>query len=202
MKFIPVCAAFIVTASASSFSFADTTPSYFDGFHLGAGIETQDLSVHSAPAGLAGPIKANSDGVNAHLAASWDKAIDAKWVVGVEASTDFGGARNLSTAGTNGVMAVKPGAAWALSARGGYLVTPDLLAYLRAGYEQQDLKRTIAFTDTTTSQSDKASGGALLGVGLEKSISDRFGVRAEYDRDDLTHGVSENNLVLSLHYKL
>ena len=202
MKFIPVCAAFIVTASASSFSLADTMPSYFDGFHLGAGIETQDLSVHSAPVGLAGPIKANSDGVNAHLAASWDKAIDTRWVVGAEASTDFGGARSLSASGANGVMNVQPGAAWALSARGGYLVTPSLLTYLRAGYEQQDLKRTIDFTSNTTSQSDKASGGALLGVGLEKAISDRFGVRAEYDRDDLTHGVSENNLVLSLHYKL
>lgn len=78
------------------------------------------------------------------------------------------------------------GNAWTLGGRFGYLVAPDALAYVLAGYTRFEFSDwSIAFDDLSASGGSSNYDGYTVGLGFEKLIGGNFAMRAEYRYSDM-----------------
>ncbi|MBA4492304.1 outer membrane beta-barrel protein [Paracoccus sp. S1E-3] len=140
--------------------------------------------------GDAGELKLK--GVNGGIRAGYRWQRDA-WVFGPELSFDFGSIED-STSGrlTPGGYVpfemkteskVKNVAALVL--KGGYLVKPDLLLFTKAGVARADIEYRASFVDddgdTGSGEADFKKTGYIVGVGLEKRVSEKLSVSGEYE---------------------
>lgn len=175
--------------------------SYFEGWRAGVGIEDRKIKAKTGVNGLVGPVSGSKDDVAAKLSLGYDTRIgDGRFVIGGEGAAGLGDGSFTAT-GSNGTMRVKPRTDWQLTARAGYLFTPQTLGYLRAGYEWQDVKRTVALTGGGGGSSSSQATGGVMGLGLEQALTPRMGLRLEYDQADLSHGIRSQELGLSGHWK-
>ncbi len=113
---------------------------------------------------------------------AYDKEIG-KFVIGGEIGASFGTSDTLSSgSGANQVL-LNPKRSFDLTARAGYLVTPETLIYGRGGYANERLNVT---TESYSASEDR--NGWLIGGGLERKVTDKISARLEYRYSDLSDG--------------
>jgi outer membrane immunogenic protein len=123
--------------------------------------------------------KSGGDGFLGTAGAGYDWQVSQRWVFGIFGDAQFGGAKgsigNLAIGGD-----VKLKDTWAGGARVGYLVAPNVLSYVNAGYTGSDWGGTTltslgvpagAHTDKFSTQ------GWFIGGGVENNL-DIFGISA------------------------
>ena len=197
------------TAAAASRATADvvSTPtveqsyasSYFGGVHLGVGVNQQDLHVHDRNDDSRG----HGDGVGVQLTADYDHVLSDRWVLGAEAALGGGGpkVRSWSPSSASYTEQIRPDLDFRASLRAGYLLTPATLLYGRVGYDWQGLSHRLLTTVALADPHDGRANSPFVGVGVEQALSNRLGVRLEYDRFDHDHGLKSDDVTLSAHLK-
>lgn len=140
--------------------------------------------------GNIGTMKLN--GVNGGVRAGyrWEKG---SWVFGPELAFDFGSIKDdvsahlapqdYVPADMDGESKIKNVAS--LVMKGGYLVKPDLLLFTKAGVARADIDYKLHIVDedgdTFGGSADFKKTGYIVGVGLEKRVSDKLSISGEYE---------------------
>ena len=197
------------TAAAASRATADvvSTPtveqtyasSYFGGVHLGVGLSERNVDFHDRiDAG-----RGRSSGSGVQLTADYDRVISDRWVLGAEAALGDEGPKvkawNPST--SSYTEEIRPDLDFRTSVRAGYLLTPSTLLYGRAGYDWQGLSHRLLTPVALDDAHGGRAHGPFFGVGVEQALSNRLGVRLEYDRFDQARGFDSDDVTLSAHLK-
>ena len=119
-------------------------------------------------------------------------------VLGGEAGFSFGTSDKVSGGTSAGAATVDPKRSVDLTARAGYLETPQTLVYARAGYGNEHIRTTLDSGSSTVSASEDRDAW-LVGGGVERAITDKVSARVEYRYSDLSngHGDYDRNQVLS-----
>jgi len=162
------------------------TPPSWTGFYIfgGAGGGVWDADNHTST--LAGPISNNvrtgGDGWFGTVGAGYDWQFNGTWVAGILADGIFGSLRGSLNDPFNNVTGnVKLQDAWAVGGRVGYLVAPNVLSYVNAGYTQSfwsgsSLAGPVAGPFLATTPSFNRSGW-FVGGGVENNLN-IFGIMA------------------------
>lgn len=96
------------------------------------------------------------------------------------------------------------GSSWLFAARAGYLISPDVLAYVLAGYSRLEFSDwTASARGFSASAQSPSFDGYTLGLGFEKMITDHLSLRAEYRysalrAETVQHEVVEDGAVGSI----
>ena len=196
--FAGAIAAVLMTTGASaqtSNAGADDAASAFDGFKLGASVETRHHEVKGDVAPLT-KIDDRSGGVGFRGFAGYDKTIGGVGLIGIEAGVGKGG-KDVQQAVSGGSYRMNPGWAWDASVRFGVLPTPNLLLYGRTGYGWTKMKEAIVPVAVTTPITRKRTdGGLMYGVGAEFQVVQGFALRTEFDQTHFGKGVKSARLQL------
>ena len=120
------------------------------------------------------------------------------FVLGAEAGLSFGTNDRLSSGSGTTRTTIDPKRSFDLTARAGYLLTPETLVYGRAGYTNDRIRTTFA-TGTGTISASEYRDGWLVGGGVERAVTQRLSARLEYRYADLRagHGKDDRHQVLS-----
>jgi outer membrane immunogenic protein len=167
------------------------------GFYVfggaGGGLWDADSNVRSTGvfAGAFGPAgtalsrdqRTGGDGWFGTVGAGYDWQFNGKWVAGIFADGQFGdihGSLSDPFFGTEGREKLKT--SYAAGARIGYLVAPNVLSYVNAGYSGSQWSGTtqtplVAGTGTFTTTPSFHRNGWFLGGGVENNL-DIFGITA------------------------
>jgi outer membrane immunogenic protein len=176
------------------------------GFYIfgggGYGVMDADQNVIAATSGLdlGARQRFGGHGYFGTAGAGFDYQFAPKWVVGVFGDAQFGDIKGTMSAGINSGD-VKLNTSWAVGGRVGYLVAPNVLSYVNAGYSNAEFGGAVLtplnFVGPATSTASFNRDGWFIGGGVENSL-DIFGVSfpglfmkteyrvAEYDRTALT----------------
>jgi outer membrane immunogenic protein len=182
--YLLIGAALISAAGFSAAASAETFSGPFVGVQAGWN--------HDKIGGIGTPvgdvrIDRTNDSLIGGLVAGYDYKLSPKIVVGGEADLNFGSNDRSLRNVTGGSVAIDPKRSIDLSARAGYLVTPDTLLYGRAGYTNVRAATTIA--NGTLIRSGTANlDGWTLGAGVERALSQKISTRLEYRYSDLSEG--------------
>lgn len=189
-------AADVVTAPTVEQTYAS---SYFGGVHLGVGVNQQDLHFNDRKDDSRG----HGAGAGVQLTADYDRVVSNRWVLGAEAALGDGGPRvkTWSPSSASYTEQIRPDVDFRASVRAGYLLTPATLLYGRVGYDWQGLSHRLLTTVALEDHHDGRANGPFVGVGVEQALSNRLGVRLEYDRLDHEHGLNSDDVTLSAHLK-
>ena len=166
------------------------TPSW-TGFYIfggaGGGIWDADTSVvnTTTAATVLGGQRQGGDGWFGTVGAGYDWQFNQSWVLGILADGQFGSIKG-SIPGINAVAGPLTGTTklqdtWAVGARLGYLVAPNVLSYVNAGYTQSywsgsTLSSVLTGTALDTTPSFNRSGW-FVGGGVENNLN-IFGITA------------------------
>ena len=140
--------------------------------------------------GNAGELKLK--GVNGGVRAGyrWQRE---NWVFGPELAFDFGNIEDstdgrLTASGfvtTDVETKSKVKNVASLVMKGGYLVKPDLLLFTKAGVARADIEYRANFVDidgnSSSGEADYKKTGYIVGVGLEKQVSEKLSISGEYE---------------------
>lgn len=181
-------------------AFAQQDPSYFQGLHVGLGVEDRIVTAKSGFGGLTGTVSKESNAGVANLSASYDQLLAPHWLVGGEVAEGLGGQKFTATA-NNGTLTTKAQSDTVVSARAGYLFTPKTLVFGRVGYQWQDASRDAVVTSVSDTYWNKEARGALVGVGLEQALDAHIGIRGEFQSATLDHGLRDETFRASANYK-
>jgi outer membrane immunogenic protein len=165
------------------------TPSW-TGFYIfggvGGGIWDADTGVSNNVTGvpLLGGQRQGGDGWFGTVGAGYDWQFNSSWVAGILADGQFGSLRG-SIAGINPAApltgTVKLQDTWAAGARIGYLVAPNVLSYVNAGYTQSYWSGSQLASVLTGAALDSTAsfnrGGWFVGGGVENNLN-IFGITA------------------------
>ena len=193
----------LATLIAAPFATA-VSAAEFDGPFVGAqlGWQSEQMDDLDSSFGVV-PVDESQESVTGGLFAGYDKTVNDRFVIGAEAGLDFASDDEVesSIGGIN--YATDPKHSFDLTARGGYLVSPETLLYLRGGYTHARLRTTI--TDSAgTESSSSGHDGWLLGAGAERQVNDRVSARIEYRYSDFSEDDGElerNRLLAGLAYR-
>jgi len=197
------------TAAAASRADADavTTPtvetsyasSYYGGVHLGVGVNARNLNVRDR----GDDARSRASGVGVQLTADYDRVLADRWVLGAEAALGDGGprVRTWSPASGSYTEQVRPDIDFRASLRAGYLLTPKTLVYGRAGYDWQGLSHRLLTPVALDDAHGGRTHGPVFGAGVEQALTDRLGVRVEYDHFDRERGFEADDVAVSAHLK-
>jgi outer membrane immunogenic protein len=123
------------------------------------------------------------DGWFGTVGAGYDWQFATSWVAGIFADGQFGSMKGTIQDQTLGVAGnLKARDTWAVGVRGGYLVAPNVLSYVNAGYTGSDWSGTTLF-DTASAlpagghTNSFDSQGWFVGGGVENNL-DIFGISA------------------------
>lgn len=154
---------------------------------VGGGVWDADTLTYNNVTGvpLLGGQKQGGDGWFGTVGAGYDWQFNQTWVAGIFADGTFGSLRGtIAGASTTGPISAfeKLQDTWAVGARIGWLVAPNVLSYVNAGYTQtywSGANYTNIATGTsgilTTPSFNK--GGAFVGGGVENNLN-IFGITA------------------------
>ena len=118
--------------------------------------------------------------------AAYDREIG-KFVLGAEIGANIGTSDTVSGGtGGNRIM-LDSKRSFDLTARAGFLVTPNTLFYGRAGYTNDRVRTTVASSTGSVSTSENRDGW-LVGGGVERMVTDHVAARVEYRYADLSEG--------------
>lgn len=175
------------------------TSSYFGGVHLGVGLSERRLDFHT-PQDRARGDKA---GLGVQLSAGYDRVFSNRWVVGAEGALGTDGPKVTTYSPASGVYTeqIRPDIDFRASLRAGYLLTPATLLYGRVGYDWQGLSHRLLTPVALDDAHGGRAQGPLFGVGVEQALTNRFGVRVEYDRIDRSRGLEADDVTVSAHLK-
>ncbi|MBN9604332.1 MAG: autotransporter domain-containing protein [Afipia felis] len=169
-------------ASVSSplYTKAARSPAYnWTGFYLagGGGYGLFSADQHSVVGGINGiDTRSGGRGYFGTVAGGYDWQINPTWVVGVFGDAQFGdisGSLADTTLGVTGRL--KNDTNYAAGARLGYLIAPNALSYVNAGYSHADFK-SVAFSDGTSIGKSHRDGW-FIGGGVENDLN-IFGISA------------------------
>ncbi|MGA7807043.1 outer membrane protein [Bradyrhizobium sp.] len=161
------------------------TPSW-TGFYIfgGAGGGIWDADSHTVAGGVATTIdqRMGGDGWFGTVGAGYDWQFNSSWVAGVFADGQFGslrGSMNDNFFGRTGTEKLKD--TWAAGVRAGYLVAPNVLSYVNAGYTGSEwsgatLTSTLGGPAVATTPSFNRNGW-FVGGGVENNLN-IFGISA------------------------
>jgi outer membrane immunogenic protein len=127
--------------------------------------------------------RTGGDGWFGTVGAGYDWQFTPSWVFGVFADGQFGSLKgNIGDAGLFVVGTTKMETAWAAGARLGYLIAPNVLSYVNAGYTGTYWTGSTllgSFTGTPSGiHTDRFNtGGAFVGGGVENNLN-IFGITA------------------------
>jgi outer membrane immunogenic protein len=178
-----VLASLIATPLATAASAAP-----FDGPFVGAQVGWQSEKMRDVKSsfGLV-PVDDSKDAVAGGVFVGYDKTINGRFVVGTEAGLDFVSDGELDTAVAGRSYSVDPKYSIDLTARTGYLVTPETLLYVRGGYTNARIRTTISDPAGVASDSNSRSGW-LVGGGVERIVARDVAARLEYRYSKLSEG--------------
>jgi outer membrane immunogenic protein len=162
------------------------TPPSWTGFYIfgggGGGVWDADNHTSTAAGPISNNVRTGGDGWFGTVGAGYDWQFSRTWVAGILADGMFGSLRGSvqdPLAGLTGNVNLQD--AWSVGARIGYLVAPNVLSYVNAGYTQSywsgaSLAAPAAgpFLATTPSFN---RGGWFVGGGVENNL-DIFGITA------------------------
>lgn len=169
----------LATAIAAPFATA-ASAAPFDGPFVGAQVGWQSEKMTDVKSSLGVvPLDEKKESVTGGIFAGYDKTINGRFVVGAEAGLDFASDDEIqsSVAGTN--YSIDPKYSFDLTARAGYLVTPQTLLYVRGGYTNARVRTTVTNAAGIRSASDNQDGW-LAGAGVERQITQNVSARFEY----------------------
>ncbi len=121
------------------------------------------------------------------LFAGYDRQVGPRIVLGVEAGLDLSADDEVKSATGTGLIRVDPEWSIDLTARAGYLVDPQTLAYFRGGYANARVETN--FTNGMAQLSETESrNGWLVGAGIERQFLQHISGRLEFRYSDLSEG--------------
>jgi len=156
----------------------------FGGF--GGGIWDANNGVQSTATGvciICTNTKLGGDGWYGTVGAGYDWQASPSWVFGVFADGQFGGLKgSIQDLGFGITGSEKMNSAWAVGARLGYLVAPNVLSYVNAGYTGTYWSGSTLLIGATGNPSGLHTnsfntGGAFVGGGVENNLN-IFGISA------------------------
>jgi outer membrane immunogenic protein len=118
---------------------------------------------------------------------AYDHEVLPRIVIGAQAEFNIAASDDFGKVSQTSSVRVNPKYAFDLTARAGYLATPETLIYLRGGYSNARV-RTSIITDTKVIRTSANRDGWLIGGGAERLITDHFSARLEYRYSDLGEG--------------
>jgi outer membrane immunogenic protein len=159
------------------------------GFYIfgGAGGGAWDASTYTRVTGTGLPLSIHQtqggDGWFGTVGAGYDWQVNPSWVVGVFADGQFGSLRGTiqdPTVGWSGTIKMQD--AWAVGARVGYLIAPNVLSYVNAGYSGSHWSGTEFWGALSgINVGDHTAGfnrnGGFVGGGVENNLN-IFGITA------------------------
>ncbi|MGJ4932218.1 outer membrane protein [Bradyrhizobium sp. HKCCYLS2038] len=169
---------------------APVAPSW-TGFYIfgggGGGLWNADTTIVNTVGGA--PIlgvnqKQGGDGWFGTVGAGYDWQVTPSWVVGILADGQFGSIKGtIQDQGPPGIAgSIKNDYSWAVGGRVGYLVAPNVLSYVNAGYTSSHWTGTTLVNTATglasgvhTNGFDR--GGWFIGGGVENNLN-IFGISA------------------------
>jgi outer membrane immunogenic protein len=182
--------AFAADLPARSYTKAPVAPEpviNWTGFYIfggaGGGVWDASNNVENA-AGVARTIsqRQGGDGFFGTVGAGYDWQFNSSWVAGIFADGQFGSLRGSITDNFSNLTGLeKLRDTWAVGARLGYLVAPNVYSYVNAGYTQSywsgaTLTPTSGVASTATTPSFNR-GGFFVGGGFENNLN-IFGINA------------------------
>ena len=126
---------------------------------------------------------AKKNGAAYGLGLGYDIAAGKKFVVGVEANVDFGGAK-FCQGGDDYEYCLKSGRDIELAVRGGVTVTPATLLYAKLGYANGRFKEVAVEDGETLVNNGKNRDGLRIGAGVETALSGSIYLKVEYSYTD------------------
>lgn len=147
----------------------------WNGFYVSAGVGAGAVNHDVSALGLLNLSGIGGEGIYGELGIGYDRLLTDRVLLGIYGDVRFG---NIETALNVGPFggAISLDTGFDIIARLGYLVTPETLAYVLAGYTHQDFELTsnIGFGLGWD------AGGFVVGGGLETALNDLWSVKAEY----------------------
>jgi len=119
--------------------------------------------------------KQGGDGVFGTVGAGYDWQFNSSWVFGILADGQFGSIKgSISDGGLVGNEKLRD--TWAAGARLGYLVAPNVLSYVNAGYTGSDWSGSTLLNPVTVAPSGFHTGGFtgegwFIGGGVENNLN-------------------------------
>jgi len=117
----------------------------------------------------------------------YDQQVLPSVVIGVQADLNFGASDKIVRSSAASAVTLDPKRDIDLTARAGYLVTPDTLLYVRGGYTNTRVETTLRSGSAIRTSSEDRDGW-LVGGGVERILWDRVSARLEYRYSDLSDG--------------
>jgi len=175
---------FAALASVAGFAAAPANAESFDGPYVGVQsgwnrAEVADRTIDAQPIDA----EVSRDAVVLGGYAGYNHRIAERLVIGAEAgfSGAFDDEVRAQSAGTS--ITINPRYSFDLTARAGYLVNDETLAYVRGGYANARV-RTTRVSDEGTTRASGNLDGWLIGGGIERALTDTISARIEYRYTD------------------
>ena len=188
----------LATALAAPFATA-ASAAPFDGPYVGAQVGWQSQKMRNTNSTFGAiPVDETKNSVTGGVFAGYDKTVGGRFVLGAEGGLDFNSDADVTASVAGATYAVDPKYSFDLSARAGYLATPQTLLYVRGGYSNERVRTTIASGSTVRTNSENQDGW-LVGGGVERAITDKMSARLEYRyaKYDQDNGKDERHRVLA-----
>jgi len=176
-------AAVMLAAGGASSAAAQDWQGFYLGIHTGYGFGDVDQPYGN----VGGPFDFNDqdapevDGWSYGAQAGVNFQVGSNWVLGLEAQGAWGD-REGDDGGTGGdVNGVEINSEWSISGRGGFLITPAALIYVKAGWVTMDVDATAPVDGAQNEDIE----GWTWGVGGELMLNERWSVGAEWRQDEM-----------------
>lgn len=176
----------------------------FNGPYVGAQVGWQSEKMEY-PESSADPLAIDDkkQSVTTGIYAGYDKKINERVVVGVEAGLDFASDDEVQGALAGASYSIDPKYSVDLTARAGFLVNPQTLVYARGGYTTARVRSTVA-DSAGTRNSSGSHDGWLAGAGVERHLTANTSARVEYRYSKFSEGDGEdtrNRVLAGLSYR-
>jgi outer membrane immunogenic protein len=160
----------------------------FNGPYVGAQVGWNSNQIRNPETSLGvTPMDDDQQSLTGGVYAGLDRRVADRIVVGVEGGVDFAKDDEVRSTAAGDTFTLDPKYSFDLTARAGYLVTPNTLVYARGGYTNARVKTTLDTAIGTGSATDNRDGW-LVGAGVERQFMKNASARMEYRYSDLSEG--------------
>lgn len=183
-------ACLIIAATLAGWS-AQASAQDFNGPSVGvqAGWNSTDVRLPQEGNDVSG-VDQSTDAFVGGAFLAYDYEVMPRVVIGAQAEFNLAASDDFEVVGDSTTLQFDPRYAFDLTARAGYLVTPETLIYVRGGYSNARVRTKIATDGKFTSSSENRDGW-MIGGGAERMITDHVSARLEYRYADLGEGPSK-----------
>jgi len=145
----------------------------------------------------------HKDGVTYGVAAGYDAAMGNGLILGVEGELSDSTTKACGPDGVGDRYCFRTGRDLYVGGRIGTAITPQLLAYAKAGYTNARYKLTVddAVTGDRTHLGGHNYDGYRLGAGLEYAITPQSYVKAEYRYSNWEGGLDKNQVLAGFGFR-